>query len=474
MFKTDPCRQGLVEALGRSGLGAAALVVALAHCASPRRIVDYGYINPRASPVILGPQGQLAPAISKAIMERLKGQVEPTDFLQRQALLLEAISGSPLVTGNKATLLIDGPATYRAMLGAIQAAKSTIHFESYIFEDDEVGRRFAAALLAKQAEGVQVELVYDSVGCMNTPAAFFQKLRDGGVQVREFNPINPARRGWKWRLDQRDHRKLLIADGSVAITGGVNISSLYSSIIYSRRGGPGRIIGQQHAWRDTDVQIEGPVVAEFQKLFQETWARVEGPLSRTDPPPPLKPAGPDLIQVLGSTPGRDNRFTYMMYVSAFTYAKASIHLTTPYFVPDPQMLEAIRRAGERGLDVKIILPGSSDSALLSSAGRSYYSYLMKSGVKLYERRRDSVLHAKTAVIDKVWSTVGSSNMDPLSFLNNDEVNAVILGGDFADKMEAMFEDDLKESTEIQKDPWNKRPIKEWLKEWVASRISGWL
>jgi len=473
MIKTDPRRQRLGGALSRSGLVTVALLITLAHCASPRRIVDYGYINPKAAPVILGPQGQLSPAISKTIMDRLKGQAEPTDFLQRQALLLEAISGSPLVTGNKATLLIDGPATYRAMLTAIQAAKSTIHFESYIFEDDEVGRRFAEALLAKQAEGVQVQLVYDSVGCMNTPAAFFQKLRDGGVQVREFNPINPARRGWKWRLDQRDHRKLLLVDGSVAITGGVNISSLYSSIIYNRRE-PGRIVGQQHAWRDTDVQIEGPVVAEFQKLFQGTWARVDGPISRTDPPPPSKPAGPDLIQVLGSTPGRDNRFTYMMYVSAFTYAKVSIHLTTPYFVPDSQMLEALRRAGERGLDVKIILPGGSDSALLSSAGRGYYSYLMKSGVKLYERRKDSMLHAKTAVIDKVWSTVGSSNMDPLSFLNNDEVNAVILSGDFADKMEAMFEDDLKESTQIQKDQWEKRPIKEWLKEWVSTRVSGWL
>jgi len=245
MIRKDPWRHRPGAASGRSGLWAVALVIALAHCATPRRIVDYGYINPRASPVILGPQGQLSPTISKAIMERLKGQDEPTDFLQRQALLLEAISGSPLVSGNKATLLIDGPATYRAMLKAIQAARSTIHLESYIFEDDEVGRRFAAALLAKQAEGVQVELVYDSVGCLNTPAAFFQKLRDGGVQVREFNPINPAKRGWKWRLDQRDHRKLLIVDGSVAITGGVNISSIYSSIIYNRRE-PGRIVGQQH------------------------------------------------------------------------------------------------------------------------------------------------------------------------------------------------------------------------------------
>jgi cardiolipin synthase len=164
----------------------------------------------------------------------------------------------------------------------------------------------------------------------------------------------------------------------------------------------------------------------------------------------------------------------MMYVSAFAYAKASIHLTTPYFVPDAQMLDALRHAAERGLDVTIILPGTSDSALLSSAGRASYTFLMKSGVKLYERRHDSMLHAKTAVIDHVWSTVGSSNMDPLSFLNNDEVNAVILSPDFADKMEAMFQEDLNQSTQIQIETWNKRPIKEWVKEWFATRVSGWL
>lgn len=474
MIKPDSWWRRLVGILRRSGLGALALLIALTHCASPRRIEDYGYINPKAAPVILGPKGQLSPAVSKAIMQRLKGQVEPTDFLQRQVLLLEAISGTPLVTGNKATLLIDGPATYQAMMNAIQAAKSSIHFESYIFADDAVGRRFAEALLAKQAEGVQVELVYDGVGCLGTPAAFFQHLRDGGIQVREFNPINPTRRGWKWRLDQRDHRKLLVVDGSVAITGGVNISSIYSSILFTRRGKHGRAALPEPVWRDTDVQIEGPVVAQFQALFEETWARVDGPLSRADPPQPLKAAGPDLIQVLGSTPGQDNRFTYMMYVAAFTYAKASIHLTTPYFVPDAQILEALRRAGERGLDVKIILPGTSDSALLSSAGRAYYTCLLKAGVKLYERRKDSMLHSKTAVIDGVWSTVGSSNMDPLSFLHNDEVNAVILSGSFADRMEAMFAKDLEESHQIQIGQWNKRPIKEWLKEWFATRISGWL
>ncbi len=174
-------------------------LLTLSSCASLPRIEDYDPLRADTTPKIIGPKGQLSPKISKAIMERLKGQVEPTDILQRHTLLIEVISGSPLVTGNKVTLLIDGPATYDAMFKAIQSAKDHINLETYIFEDDEVGHRFADLLLQKQAEGVQVNLIYDSVGCMTTPSAFFQRLRDGGIQAREFNPINPLKASRKRR-----------------------------------------------------------------------------------------------------------------------------------------------------------------------------------------------------------------------------------------------------------------------------------
>lgn len=454
---------------------ASALLLALCACTTPHRIEDYGRIDARQTPAITGAQGQLPSRTSQVIMNRLQGEVEPGDFLQRHSLLIEKMSGSPLVTGNQATLLIDGPDTFQAMLKAIRAARTTIHFESYIFEDDEVGRSFAAALLARQAEGVQVRLLYDSVGCMSTPAAFFQRLRDGGIQVREFNPVNPARlRGWRWRLKQRDHRKILVVDGAVAFTGGVNISAIYSSLINRKRDRERRVGAPQHAWRDTDIRIEGPVVAEFEKLFLDSWARQGGPEPAPAPPLPPEKAGTDLVQVIGSTPGRDHRFTYMMYVAAFSYAESSIHLTTPYFVPDEQILKALCGAAERGLDVKIILPGSSDSQVLASTGRSYYTFLMKAGVRLFERKHGAMMHAKTAVVDQVWSTVGSSNMDSLSFLSNDEVNAAVLGSAFADRMEAMFQDDLAQSEEIRPGAWNRRPIKEWLKEWSARMVGSWL
>jgi cardiolipin synthase len=450
--------------------------LAFSSCASLPRIEDYAPLSADNAPKIIGPKGQLSPKKSKAIIERLKGQVEPTDILQRHILLLESISGSPLVTGNKVTLLIDGPATYDAMFKAIRSAKDHINFEIFIIEDDEVGRRFSDLLLQKQAEGVQVNLIYDSAGCLNTPAAFFQRLCDSGIQAIEFNPIDPSKVRGKWLLSQRDHRKILVVDGKVAFTGGINISSVYSKSLSGRfhYGDAQRVFRVQHFWRDTHVQIEGPAVAEFQKLFLETWAREKGPESNGNYFPPLKQEGNDLVRVLGSTPGRMNRITYMMYVSAFTYAENFIHLTSPYFVPDEQIVKALTDAAERGVDVKIILPGAGDSGLVFYAGRSYYTSLLRSGVKLYERRDDAVLHAKTAVIDSIWSTVGSTNMDLWSLLRNDEVNAVILSRDFATEMEAMFDEDLRESNQIHLEEWKRRPLMNHVKEWFTRLLAYWL
>jgi cardiolipin synthase len=443
-------------------------------CASLPRFQEVYHrldIEKEKTPEIIGPHGQLSSKMSKAVMERLKRQAGSIDILERHIALVESIGGSPLVAGNKVTLLIDGPATYDAMFKAIQNAKDHINLETYIFEDDEVGRRFADLLLEKQSEGVQVNLIYDSVGGFRTPAAFFQRLRDGGVQTLEFNPVNPLKVRRKWLLTHRDHRKILIVDGSVAFTGGVNISRVYSSSSLSGREHEKKI---EEAWRDTHVQIEGPAVAEFQKLFLDTWAREKGSeLSKKNYFPTLKREGNDLVEVVGSTPGQQNRLTYLMYVSAFVYAEHFIHLTNSYFVPDKQTVNALTNAARRGVDVKIILPGISDEAAVFYAGRSHYTHLLKSGVKLYEHR-DAVLHAKTAVIDGVWSTIGSTNMDLWSFLRNDEVNAIILGHDFATEMEAMFKKDVAESNQIRLKKWRKRPFPEQVKEWLTRLLEYWL
>jgi cardiolipin synthase len=419
---------------------------------------------------IVSSKGLLSPKKSKAIMERLKSSVNPTDILERYTAVVESVTESPLTKGNKVSLLADGQAAYAAMLKAIGNARDHINLETFIIEDDEAGRKFADLLLQKQAEGVQVNLIFDSLGSYGTPIAFFQRLRDKGIQVVEFNPVNPLKAHGHWLLAHPDHRKILVIDGKVAIAGGINISSIYSSSLSRKR----KVKGAPLPVRDTDVQIEGPAVAEFQKLFLDTWQKQNGPkLSERNYFPDLKEEGNALVRVVGSTPGQNNRITFIVYVSAITFAEHSIHLTNAYFIPDGQILDAFTDAAKRGVDVKIILPSNSDSSMGLLAARYNYSELLKAGVKIYERR-NVFLHAKTAVIDGVLSTVGSTNLDYWSLLSDDEVNAVILSHDFAVDMEKMFDKDLAESDQIQWDKWKKRHLWQKIKEAYAHLFSHWM
>ena len=419
---------------------------------------------------IVSVKGLLSPKQSKAIMDRLKRSVDPTDILERYTAVVESVTESPLTKGNKVTLLADGQGAYAAMFKAMESAKDHINLETYIIDDDDVGRKFSDLLLKKQAKGVQVNLIYDSVGSFTNPAAFFQRLRDGGIQVVEFNPLNPLKAGGNWLLAHTDHRKILIVDGKIAIAGGINISSVYSSRLSGGGGGEGTPL----PWRDTDVQVEGPAVAEFQKLFLDTWSKQNGPkLSGRNYYPRMKEDGNALVRVVGSTPGADNRITFIVYAAAITFAEHSIHLTNAYFIPDEQILKAFTDAARRGVDVKIILPGTTDSSVALNAARYNYSELLESGVKIYERR-NALLHAKTAVIDGVWSTVGSTNMDYWSLLSNDEVNAVVLSREFAAEMEKTFAKDLVESHQINWEEWKQRPLFSKMKEWFTHLFVHWL
>ena len=421
-------------------------------------------------PQIVSAKGLLSPEKSKAIMERLKRSVDPTDILERHNAVLESVTESPLTKGNKVTLLADGPAAYAAMFKAVQNARDHINLETFIIEDDEIGHKFADLLLQRQAEGVQVNLIFDSVGSVSTPTPFFQRLRDGGIQVVEFNPVNPFKAHGHWLPVHPDHRKILICDGKVAISGGINISSVYSS----RPSNSGNVEGAPLPWRDTDVQIEGPAVAEFQKLFLETWQKQKGSkLPERKYLPDLKEEGSALVQVVGSTPGQGNRITFIVYVSAILFAEHSIHLTNAYFIPDDQILDALTDAARRGVDVKLLLPSTSDSSLALAAARYNYAELLKSGVKVYERR-NALLHAKTAVIDGVWSTVGSTNLDFWSLSSANEVNAVILSREVAVELEKMFARDLAESDQIHWEDWKKRPLVQKIRERFAHVFSHWM
>jgi len=455
---------------GRFG---AVLVLASTVGCSSLPVIQPDLAQPSGEPVQLaGAHGPLSAAQSKAILERLKSSKQDTGIFDRHLAIEEAIVGSPLTVGNDVTLLQDGPATYRAMYAAIEAARDHINMETYLLEDDEVGQRFAQALIDKQAQGVQVNLIRDSVGTLGTPSAFFKRLSDAGIQIVEFNPVNPIHAKKGWELNQRDHRKLLIVDGRVAFLGGINISSVYSSGSFSR-GSRQRDDGGLE-WRDTDVQLRGPVVAEFQKLFISTWGKQKGqPLTPKNYFPPPERVGKQAVRAIGSTPDEPYSLIYATLLSAIGSAETTVHLTNAYFAPDPQLIAALEAAAARGVDVKLILPSQTDSWLVFHAGRRNYAQLLKAGVKIYERR-SAILHSKTALIDGVWATIGSTNLDWRSFLHNDELNAVVLGSEFGNQVQAMFDKDLAESDEITLPQWKRRSLDLRLKEFFSGVWEYWL
>lgn len=407
--------------------------------------------------------GPLSEKKSAAIIAKLKRTSGDLDILDRQIALEQELVGSPLVMGNKVVLLQDGPATYAAMFAAIREAKAHINVESYIFDDSAVGQRFADLLIDRQKHGVQVNVIYDSAGAIGTKAEFFTRLAAAGIQVMEFNPINPFAGKKPWKLNHRDHRKLMIVDGRTAFLGGINISSVYSSgSSFRRAAAEGSETGA--GWRDTDIQIDGPVVNEFQKLFLETWNKQRGkPLGQKGYFPVIPPQGEEMVRAIGSTPDDPYSLIYLTLISAITNAEKQVSITNAYFVPDPQLMNALLEAAARRVDVRLLLPSRSDSGLTFHAGRSYYTPLLKGGVKIYERRGPP-LHVKTAVIDGVWSCVGSSNLDWRSALDNDEINAVMLGRDFAGQMLSVFEQDVLVSDQIVLAAWQRRSLLLRLKE----------
>ena len=418
-----------------------------------------------------GTRGVLSAAQSKAILDRLKAKSPETRIFERHLAIEESIAGSPLTTGNKVVLLQDGPSTYSAMFAAITAAKNHVNLETYILDDDEVGQRFAQVLIAKQRQGVQVNIIRDSVGTIGTPQAFFQNLVDNGINVLEFNPVNPLTARKTWALNQRDHRKLLIVDGSIAFLGGINISSVYSGGSFTQSS---RVRPDSLAWRDTDLQLEGPVVADLQKLFLSTWEKQKGAaLAPSTFFPPLKSVGNHVVRAIGSTPDEAFSQIYATLLSAIASSETSVYLTNAYFVPDPQLIAALQAAAARGVDVKLILPSQTDSWLVFHAGRGYYAQLLAAGVKIYERR-GVILHSKTALIDGVWATVGSTNLDWRSFLHNDELNAVVLGTDFGAQVQAMFDKDLAASEIITLEMWQRRPLDLRIKEAFGRIWEYWL
>ena len=380
------------------------------------------------------------------------------DLLRRQG---EEIAGVPFAGGNSVHLLRDGPASYAAMKAAIENARQSIEMESYWFDEVE-GRDFAGLLVQARQRGASVYLIYDAWGSIDTPKALFDGLRAAGVQVVEFSPIDPATLA-ETVVDRRDHRKLLIVDGRLVVTGGVNISG-----VYLRNAEPARNPDGQ-PWRDTDIRIEGPVVSEYEARFRQVWQQQKGAPIGDPPPQGPQPRGDFYLQVIANTPALHEHAIYRSLLVAIALSRKSVHLTTGFFAPTPDLVKALRQAARRGVDVVLIVPSRSTSSLAISAGRAYYEDLLEDGVHICEYQ-GRVLHAKTAVIDGDWSSVGSSNLDYRSVVLNNEINTVILSGAFGQEMEAMFHDDLAHAKAIEMAEWKQRPFAERWNEWRARLV----
>ncbi len=449
----------------------AAAAGVLVACASPPDFEDVAKTTPGAVPRLKGVRGPLTVAQSRAVLDRLRASTPNSDVLQRHLAFEEAITNAPLTIGNKVTLLHDGTDSFDAIFDAINAAKNHINLEYYIFEDIEHrDRHLVDLLVAKQTAGVQVNLIYDSFGSSDTPSEVFDRLRTAGVKVLSFHPLDATGARADYSLNDRDHRKILLVDGTLGIVGGVNLSKVYSSNpLRSNETGP-----PPETWRDTDLKIEGPAVADLERLFLDNWRHQNGgPINQADFFPTQQARDGQVVRIIGSTPDRSEPLFYITLLSAISNAERRIWLSTGYFVPTHQEIEDLLAAARRGVDVRLLLPSHTDNQFTVTVARSHYGDLIKAGVRIYELQT-GVLHSKTAVIDGVWSAVGSSNFDGRSVLFNDEVDAVVLGRETAAQLEAAFEADIRNSDRVDLATWKERPLAEKFEEFVSKLWSYWM
>ena len=422
-----------------------------------------------SKPLILGADGRM----QVAQREALAGHRAADAALERHLAIEQAIAGTPLTSGNAAMLLRDGEGTFAAVFEAIAGARHHINLEYYTLEDIEFGgRKLSAMLLEKRRAGVAVNIIYDSYGSSSTPAAFFEELEAAGARLLEYHPVNPLEAVAEgYSPNDRNHRKIAIVDGKVAILGGVNLATYYQSKTPGDGAGSGGDAEKAEKkddqapqkdepddWRDLSVRIEGPAVAQLQGLFLGHWHNEDGPpIDQSSFFPTLKAAGDQTVRIIGSSPEQDFSRYYVTLISAIRSAQERIWLTTAYFVPTFEEKQALIAAAERGVDVRLMLPAVSDASQAVAVAHSHYGDLLEAGVRIFEIEH-VILHSKTVTIDGVWSAIGSSNFDHRSVLFNDEVEAIVLGRKTAADLEKVFEGDQAEAREIDLAAWSRRPL----------------
>ena len=378
-------------------------------------------------------------------------------FLRELGTLL----GPAIVDGNRVDNFENGDQIFLAMLAAIRGAEHSINFESYIYWSGAVGREFADALSERARAGVKVHVLIDWAGSQDLDESLVDGMKAAGVEVRRYHPL-------RWynlaRMNNRTHRKLLVVDGKVGFTGGVGIADPWS----------GDAADPEH-WRDSHYRLEGPAVAQMQAAFMDNWIKTSGKvLQGPEYFPPLAPAGTALAQVFTSSPSGGGDSMQLMYLLSITAAERSIDLSAAYFVPDPLTRRALLQARARGVRIRIIVPGSNtDVEVVRRASRADWGELLRAGVEIHEYQ-PAMFHCKLMLVDSQLASVGSTNFDNRSFRLNDEANLNVYDHGFAERLERVFEADLRRSRKISYEQWRRRPAWERVVETVSSFLSSQL
>ncbi len=357
---------------------------------------------------------------------------------------LSRAAGAPLVAGNRVSLLCDAAENYPAWLEAIEGARESIFLESYIFADDAVGNEFADALIAAARRGVRVRILQDWFGARGEASGrFWTRLREAGIEVRFFNPFRfESPLAWL----RRDHRKSLVVDGQLGFVTGLCIAARWA-------GDPARGIPP---WRDTGIEVEGPAVADLAHAFSRTWAEAGPPLDESSLPrrERIAPAGDVSLRVIATEPSTTG--TYRLDILIAAMARRSLWLTDAYFFGLPSYVQALRAAAIDGVDVRLLVPGSSDLGIVKRLGAAGYRPLLLAGIRVFEWN-GPMLHAKAAVADGRWARVGSTNLNLASWMGNWELDVAVEDDGFAREMESAYEMDLANATEITLGPRRALP-----------------
>jgi cardiolipin synthase len=364
---------------------------------------------------------------------------------------VEAYAESPAVGGNRVTLLLNGDEIFPAQLAAIRSARQTITYAQYVYEKGSIGLDMAEAFAERCRNGVRAHILLDGFGTLGIPSEYTELMKTAGCEVATFRPVHPLivlspfgfRKG-----NRRNHRRILVVDGRVGFTGGVGVSPAWL--------GNGR---EMDHWRQTDVRIEGPVVASLQAAFVENWLEATGNVLGGAPYfPAIGPAGHEKGQIVHGSPTGGRYTMYTSLLLAIAASRHSITITNPYFVPDERMMSELEKAARRGVRVRILLPGPIDNSIVSHAGRINFGELMAAGIEIYEYQ-PGLLHAKTMTVDGLWATIGSANFDSRSFALNEELNLVVYDDrEIVDRLERIFADDLTRSKRITEGSWERRGV----------------